>query len=65
MITSIQLQITPGASLPASTLEKLIERAKQRGISPDDLLAELITAEVENHFPPVKPRSGNGKAKAA
>lgn len=52
MITTIQLSITEGPSLPASALEKLVALATSRGLTADELLAELILREVSDTPPP-------------
>lgn len=49
MITHIQLSITEGPSLPASTLEKLVAIAESMGKTPEELLAELIAREVAEY----------------
>lgn len=59
MITTIQLSITEGPSLPASKLEKLVRIAEAAGKTPDEYLAEMISREVDEH--PVKPQN-HGKA---
>lgn len=47
MITSIQLTITEGPSLPLSTLEGFAAIAEESGKTPEQFLMELIRAEVE------------------
>ena len=54
MITTIQLSITDGPSLPASKLEKLVRIAADAGKTPDEYLAEMICREVDGDKKPRK-----------
>lgn len=57
MITTIQLSITEGPSLPASKLEKLVKIAAAAGKTPDEYLAEMITREVDGGKKPRKSKA--------